>query len=242
MFATTALAVILLFPALADVPASAPVFSAPTSIDNPLAPFVPGATQLMLGRREGTRASVVVNHLDETRQFAWNGALVTTRILEEQEFEDGELVEIAHTYLAQADGGAVHVFGEISWEFAAGEPLGPEQDSWIVGPPQVGDPQGLKLADEPAMFMPAAPQKGDVFDRSAIPGEPELLEVVGVTKLKLPAGKFTQVVVMKEHASELEPGPPGFSWFAPEVGRVAEKGKGLRVKLLASSLIQSEQD
>lgn len=246
MLTTTALVVALLCPAQIDVLAAAPidtpVFSAPTSIDNPLAPFEPGATQLMLGRREGTRASVVVNHLADTRAFAWSGGVVTTRVLEEQEFEDGELVEIAHTYLAQADSGTVHVFGEISWEFAAGEPQGPEQDSWIVGPPQPGDPAGLKLADQPAVFMPAEPQQGDVFNRSAIPGEPELLEVVGVSKLKVPAGKFSEVVVMKEHASDLEPGPPGFSWFAPQVGRVAEKGKGLRVKLLASSLVQDQQD
>jgi len=224
--------------AFSAVDAAPPTFSASTEISNPLQPFTPGSAKVFRGRGEGARTTVIESHLVETRDFSWNGQTITTRVLEEKEFAQGVLVEIARNYLAQADDGSVWAFGEVSVEFEDGVDVGAEDDAWLVsGPTEPGDHLNIQNVDGPSMFMPAELVVGQVFSRENFPGGSELVEVVATdVKFRTPAGKFVHAVRLFETGSSDE--PPTHSWVAPGVGVIGEKSKQSRNKLIATSLLE----
>src|SRR5512134_3804896 len=77
-------------------------------IDNPFFPL-PVAHHLVLeGDEDGTTIRVEITVLDETEDVGG----VTTRVVEEAEYEDDEVVEIARNFFAQASDGTVCYFGE----------------------------------------------------------------------------------------------------------------------------------
>lgn len=233
------LTTLCLAPAHAGDPAPPPVFSTPTAITNVYAPFVPDSTKLFRGRSEGARTAVLESHLEATRTFLWHGEPVETRILEEKEFERGVLVEIARTYLAQSDDGSVWAFGEVSVEYEDGEDVGPEEDAWLLGGPSLpSDPLDVLSVAEPSLYMPATLSVGQSFSRENFPGGSETIEVVAVgVKLKVPAGKFTQAVRLRETTTKDE--PTTHSWVVPGLGEVRERGKGGKNQLIARSLQES---
>ena len=66
----------------------------------------------------------------------------------------------------------------------------------------------------------------------------ETIEVVAVgVKLKVPAGKFTQAVRLRETTTKDE--PTTHSWVVPGLGEVRERGKGGKNQLIARSLQES---
>lgn len=78
-------------------------------IDNGFFPLVVGAETVLEGvDDEGVEIRVEISVLDETEEVAG----VTTRVVVETEFEDGELVEISRNFYAQAPDGTVCYFGE----------------------------------------------------------------------------------------------------------------------------------
>ncbi len=223
---------------LGFAPDPVPVFSAPTTLTNPYAPFEPGSVKVFRGRSEGAKTTTLRRHLPETRLFPWNGGMVETVVVEEQSFEDGQLVEVSTSYLAQDDDGNVRFFGEVSLEYEQGIIVGPEPDSWLVGGPMPGDPEEVQSVDDPAMFMIADPQEGDVFSLQDLPDAQETYTVVKVgTKVKTPAGRFKSAMRVLE-TNDLEPGPPESVWIVPGVGIVREKGRKVRNTLLATSLVE----
>lgn len=237
----TALAALLAFAAFgfAPDPDPAPVFSNPTEFTNVFAPFRAGSVKVFRGRSEGARTAVIVNHLVETRLFPFGGGMVECGILEEKAFEDGQMVEISHSYIAQDDEGNVRYFGEVSVEYSGGIIVGPEVDSWLVGGPTLpGESEQIQSVTEPAMYMIANPQEGDSFNLQAIPGAGEIYTIqrTNVT-LKTPAARYENVLRIQE-VNDLEPGPPETVWVAPGVGLVREKARKVRTELMATSLIE----
>ena len=95
-----------------DVPVDDPTFRAPLEIDNLYFPIDRGAMKVYLGRDEGARVTVVVTHLTETRDFFYDGGIVTCRAVQEHTFERGRLVEEEVSWYAQADDGSVWGFGQ----------------------------------------------------------------------------------------------------------------------------------
>jgi hypothetical protein len=148
------------------------------------------------------------------------------------------LVEISQAFLAQDDDGNVRFFGEISIEYEQGIIVGPEVDSWVVGPALPSDPPGIQETSAPAMYMIANPQVGDSFNLQAIPGASETYTILKTeVTVKTPAARYEHAIKIQE-INDLEPGPPETVWVAPGVGLIREKGKKVRNQLLATSLIE----
>ncbi len=237
MFAKIAVTAVLASLMLGFAPEPLPTFSNPTAITNLYAPFNPGSVKVFRGRSEGARTAVVESHLTETRFFAFNGEMVEAVVLEEKEFEGGQLVEIARSYLAQDDAGNVRFFGEVSIEYDGGIIVGPEVDSWVVGELMPEDPPGIESVQAPFMYMVANPQVGDSFKLQDFPGASETYTVMKTgLKMKTAAGVYKQVIRIAEK-NDLEPGPTESLWVAPGIGSIRERGHKNRNQLLATSLV-----
>ena len=79
------------------------------TIDNPFSPFPVGQQLLLEGQDdEGVLVRLEFTVLDETEVVAG----VTTRVVEEREFKDGELVEVSRNFFVQAADGTVCYYGE----------------------------------------------------------------------------------------------------------------------------------
>lgn len=226
--------------ALSASTASAQTFSDPTDIDNAFAPFRADAIKIFGGRSEGARTMTIVTHLEKSRTFSWGLVEVECCVREEREFEDGELVEIATSYLAQDDEGNVHLFGEVSVIYADGEVEEVEEDSWVVGELQPEDPAEIQSADDPAMFMPASLEVGDVFQMD--PDGDETMTVLATDKkLKTRAGKYTTAVKLRE-SNPTESNQDETTWVVPGIGIVKELDVDGRQQLVATSLLEQLDD
>jgi len=133
----------------------------------------------------------------------------------------GQLVEDSRNYFSQADDGAVYYFGEVVDEYENGVIVNHE-GSWLVGgPTEPDDPPNTATASTPGLFMPGAPNVGDVF-------KPEDL---------FPAGRFASAIRVLE-TTRLPGEGPESKWYAAGVGVVRGKTKNEHFALIASTLRQ----
>jgi hypothetical protein len=137
---------------------TAPTFSDPTDITNPLFPVSDQASVLLLGQVDGEPFRTEVTLLPDTRFIEWRGQPVETLVSQYVAFLDGRLHEVAYDFYAQADDGSVWYFGEDVFNFRDGV-IADTHGSWIAG------------KDGPAaMIMPAEPAVGDTYRPENIPG------------------------------------------------------------------------
>lgn len=156
-------------PAGADDESSAPdaarsvdltalAFSNPTNVTNPLFPasIVTQAVQL------GAEGDVSLRHditiLEETRTIRWNGQAIESLVVQFMAYGDGELLEIATDYYAQADDGTVWYLGEDVANYEDGE-IENNDGTWLAGRDGTA-----------GVIMPASPRVGDVYLPENIPG------------------------------------------------------------------------
>ncbi|MGH7564433.1 MAG: hypothetical protein ACREK5_08420, partial [Gemmatimonadota bacterium] len=136
---------------------------------------------------------------------------VDTRVVEERETEDGELIEVSRNFFAQAADGTLCYFGENVDFFEDGEVVSHE-GAWRA------DGAG----NRPGIIMPADPQPGMRFRMESAPGiaedEGEVLEV-GVAE-EVPAGRFVETVRIRER-NPLD-GDEGEKVFAAGVGLIVD--------------------
>jgi len=206
--------------ALAEVPAGPPVFTDPLDIDNAYHPFVEYRIRLYEVQQGHTDGHVMDVFTDDTRTFTWDGSSAECACLEEWEFEDGEIVEISKYYFAQADDGTVYYFGELVDIYEDGVVVS-NDGSWVVGALAATDPEGTASADEPAVFMPADPEIGDVWKPENLPddGIEEFDEALKFKKWHVTAsGKFDDVLEVREENPDIE-----YKWYAADVGFVEGK-------------------
>lgn len=220
-----------------------PVFSDPLASTNELVPIVQGLTKVYVGRDEGDALVVIDLVLAETRTFFVGGVPVETHILKEIEFEDGELVEISCNYFAEADDGTVYYFGETVDNYEDGEVVD-HDGSWLVGGATLpSDPPETAFTDTPAVFMPFEPDIGDHWKPEDI--FPLVDETVTVkaddTQLKVIGGCFEEVMRVEE-SSDLPDTTKERKWYARGVGFIKARGKGERLELIASTLVQEDDD
>lgn len=163
-------------------------------IDNPFFPLAVDSQTILEGvDDEGTEIRIVTTVLDEIEEVAG----VMTRIVEEDEFEDGERVETSRNFYAQAPDGTVCYFGEDVNDF---------EDGVIV------DNSGEWRAGEdgavPGIIMPADPQVGDIFSQEGAPGIAEdQAEVIAMGEtFEVEAGTFTDTI-RTEDCNPLEDSP-----------------------------------
>ncbi|HET6343160.1 MAG TPA: hypothetical protein VFG78_13365 [Gemmatimonadota bacterium] len=148
---------------------------------NPYFPMEVGSEWVL----EGGDERVVVTVLDETETVAG----VTTRVIEEREFEDDELKEVSRNFFAQAPDGTVCYFGEDVDNYEDGEVVSHESE-WRADAP----------GSQPGIIMPANPQPGVAFRMEVAPGAAEdagkILEVG--TSTEVPAGTFAETLRLEE--------------------------------------------
>jgi hypothetical protein len=139
---------------------TAPPFSHPTEVTNPLFPISDLHSAVLAGRIDGKPFHTETTLLPYTRTIEWTpGHPVETLVSQYMAFLDGRLQEVALDYYAQADDGSVWYFGEDVNDYNARGLVAFQTDSWLAG--QDGPP---------AMIMPGDPKVGDTFRTENIPG------------------------------------------------------------------------
>ncbi len=161
-------------------------------IDNEFFPLVVGTELVLEGEEDGEPLRVEITVLDETEEVAG----VITRVVEETEYEDGELVEVSHNFFAQAPDGAVCYFGEDVDDYEDGKVVSHE-GQWRAG----------EDGNLPGIIMPANPEIGMVFQQEDAPDLAEdQAEVIDFGEtIDVPAGIFDDTLTM-EDCNPLEDG------------------------------------
>ena len=171
---------------------------------NPYFNLTPGY-QLSYSHKKDTE---VVTVLNETRVI--DG--VTTRVVEDRESQNGQLVELTQDYYAiDSTTNDVYYFGEDVDVYKNGKVVDHE-GSWI---------SGVKDAKF-GLMMPAKPAPGQRFYQEQAPGiGMDRAEIVSNSRsIATPAGKFTNVVYVVEN-SPIEIGSSK-KWYAAGVGPVKD--------------------
>ncbi len=234
LFLAAASTFVVLPAARASVPAGPPVFTNPLNITNTYFPFVAGGVKVYRGKSDGARIVVVDLYTSNTRDFNWGGGPVSTRVLQETEFEDGKIVEISQNYFGLADNGAVYYFGEVVDIYDENGVVVDHEGSWLVGGATLpSDPPGAGNATDPAVYMPGNPEVGDQFKpEDLFPLVDETVTVLSLDEtVKTEAGKFKDVLKARE-TSQLDSGHE-IKWWGKGVGVVKTKGDGEKLELIA---------
>jgi hypothetical protein len=135
-----------------------PTFSDPTNITNPLFPIDRVDQVIQLGAEGEVALRHEITLLDETKHVRWHGQDIETVVSQFVAYGDGEILEVATDYFAQADDGSVWYLGEDVTNYDNGR-VENHDGTWLAG------------KDGPAgMIMPAHPRVGDVYRPENIPG------------------------------------------------------------------------
>jgi hypothetical protein len=164
---------------------AAGLFTDPLNIDNEWFPLVVGTQWVLEGIEDGELVHVEITVLNETEDVAG----ITTRVMEEAEWIDGELAEISRNFFAQTDDGTVCYFGEDVDIYENGVVVSNEGE-WRAG---VG-------GNLPGIFMPGNPQLGDIYANEVAPGVAEdQAEVIDFgEEVDVPAGIFNDTITIEE--------------------------------------------
>lgn len=180
------------------------------TIDNPYMPLTPGSEWVYEGvGDEGEMERIEVTVTEERRDVMG----VSTLVVRDTEYADGELVEDTYDWFAQDREGNVWYFGEDTAEYEDGEVVTTE-GSWEAG------------VDEalPGIVMLADPRVGDAYRQELYAGEAEdmgeVLEVGATRSIGL--GEYRDVVVTEDW-TPLEPEVIENKYYAPDVGMIAEE-------------------
>jgi hypothetical protein len=117
-------------------------------IDNPYFPLKPGTTLTYRGKLDGRSATDVFSITNETKVILG----VTTTVVHDEVFIEGELVEDTEDWFAQDADGNVWYLGEDTKELENGQVVSTE-GSWEAGVDNA----------RAGIFMPAEPKVGQVF-------------------------------------------------------------------------------
>lgn len=172
---------------------------------NPYFVLEPGF-QLVLG---GGHTKLQITVLDETKTV--DG--VVTRVVEEKEWKDGKLYEIARNYFAICEQTKdVFYFGE-DVDFYENGKVVKHEGSWQAGK---GNRAGL--------MMPGTPKLRMKYYQEIAPGVAmDRAEIVSLDETcKTPAGTFSRCMKVKE-SSALDITAGEHKYYAPEVGLVMDQ-------------------
>ncbi|MBI2896601.1 MAG: hypothetical protein HYY06_23795 [Deltaproteobacteria bacterium] len=176
-------------------------------IDNPYFPLVVGTTVVLEGEEDGALVRVEITTLDETEEVAG----VTTRVVEERESEDGEIIEISRNFFVQAEDGTVCYYGEDVDIYEDGE-VTLHEGQWRAGV------DGARAG----IIMPGAPAVGMRYQQEVAEGiaedEAEITEMGG--SITVPLGTYDDTINTVE-TSPLDAGP-SLKAYAAGVGIIVD--------------------
>ncbi|MCX7048031.1 MAG: hypothetical protein NTX50_21410 [Candidatus Sumerlaeota bacterium] len=157
---------------------------------------------------ENKKEKLVFSVLNETKKVGG----VETRIVEERETNDGELVEVSRNYFAiDTRTKDLFYFGEDVDMYKNGK-VTSHEGSWLA--------DGIK--NQAGILIPGKPVVGKKYYQEVAPGVAlDRAEIVSVTEtLETPAGKFTNCVKTEE-TSGLESGKE-YKIYAPGIGLIKD--------------------
>lgn len=160
----------------------------------------------LLGRQE----KLAITVLEETREV--DGVL--TRVVEEREWRDGELIEVSRNFFAMCESTKdVFYFGEEVDMYQGGQ-LASHSGAWLAG--EDGARAGL--------MMPGQPQVGMKYYQEIAPGVAmDRAEIVSLDDtLETPAGTFSSCLKTKE-GTALNPLEQEFKVYAPGIGLIKDE-------------------
>lgn len=164
--------------------------------DNPYFPLHPGCQWYYEGEEDGEFIQLLITVLADTRTV--DG--VQTRILEEQEYADGELVEVSRNYFAQCrENCGTFYFGEEVDIYEDGEIVNHE-GAWEAG-----------VNGEAGLIMPCLPLLGARYYQEVAPGialdrAEHVTEEEAGNNFELPDGvEFTDSMVVTPAGSFRDP-------------------------------------
>jgi hypothetical protein len=134
---------------------------------------------------ESSTSKVQLSVLNQTEIVAG----VTTRVVEEREWLNGSLSEVARNFFVQAPDGTVCYYGEDVDEYQGGQIVG-HSGAWRAG---IGQ-------SKPGILMPSHPAVGQTYQQEVAPGvATDRSEHVAMKQtFTTPAGTFKEVLVVKE--------------------------------------------
>ena len=174
----------------------------------------PGHQSVLEAQEDGEMIDLVITVLNETKVV--DG--IETRVVEERESEDGELVEISRNYFAVCKPtNDVFYFGEDVDDYEDGQIVSHE-GAWLAG----------ENAARAGLFMPGNVQVGMKYYQEFAPGVAEdRAEIISVNDvLAVPGGNFTEVLKVEE-TNPLEPGVREDNFYAPGVGVIQDESEKL---------------
>lgn len=185
-----------------------------TTGSNPYLPLWPGYALLLEGEEEIDGETVEIEAevtvLDETELV--DGVL--TRVVEERESEDGELVEVSRNFMALCrETGDVWYFGETVDDYEGGMIVG-HGGAWRTG----------VAGAKPGILMLGTPTLGARYFQEIAPGVAEDRgEVTGLGgEVEVPAGTFDRTLTIVD-SSALSPGAGDEKIYAHGVGLIKDE-------------------
>ena len=184
-----------------------------TTGGNPYFPLWPGYALLLEGEEEDEGELIEISSLNTVLADTEMVDGVRTRVYEERESEDGELVEVSRNFMAYCrETGDVWYFGEDVDIYEDGEIVSHE-GAWRAGANNA----------LPGIFMPADPQVGQIFAQELAPGvaEDEAELVAAGETVDVALGTFTDTIRFLER-SPLD-GGTSVKIYAREVGLLVDE-------------------
>jgi hypothetical protein len=189
-------------------------FSHPREITNPYLPMA-SLKQDVLEGKEGSKTIRILRTAKPEihKTFKIGKQTVAALAVEDREFEDGQLAEVAMDYFVQADDGTVLYLGEDVDEYRNDKIVG-HSGSWMFG----------KDTKTPGVMMPGRPKVGDKFKSEDVNKDiHEQDEVISNSEtVTAPAGTYRNCLKVKEMLAD---GDIEYKYFASGVGCVREVPK-----------------
>lgn len=174
----------------------------------------PGYQLLLEGEEDDTLIELAITVLDETMMVGD----IETRVVEEVEMEDGELVEISRNYFAICtETNSVFYFGEDVDDYEDGEIVSHE-GGWLA----------FEDGAEPGLMMPGIILVGARYYQEMAPDVAmDRAQIVAMdVSLETPAGTFENCLVTFE-TTPLERSSKDFKVYAPGVGLIKDEAAEL---------------
>lgn len=186
-------------------------FSHSLDITNPYLPLALLKQDVLEGSEDGKKVRIErTAHPDMHRTFRIGGKNVEALAVEDREWEDGQLAEVAMDYFAQADDGTVCYLGEDVDEYANGK-VASHEGSWAFG----------RDTDVPGVIIPGRPKLGNQFQSEDVSNDIlEKDEVISVSEnVTVPAGSYQNCVKVREGLAD---GTVEHKFYGKGVGVVRE--------------------
>ena len=177
-------------------------------IDNEFFPLPVGHRVTLEGEEGSAHLVVRITSLDETETVAG----VETRVVEEFESKDGNVVETSRNFFAQAADGTVCYFGEDVDIYDGAGNVTSHSGSWRAGVD----------ANRPGIFMLPSLEVGIAFQQEIAPGIAEdQAQVIAVgERTEVPAGTFEDTAALRD-GSPLD-GSTGDKVYARGIGLIVD--------------------